>query len=277
METEGMSPWSIALCIFALLILFLAVRFVLLVRSTQYTSTQVLFWLLAKFFTRVLWRTKVEGTFPIGAEGSAVVVCNHRSSIDPFFVQISVRRVIHWMVAREYCEHPVFGPVLRIADVIPVNRGGVDTASTKAAIRIVAAGGMVGMLPEGRINLTDGFMRPVRPGAIIVALKARAPVVPCYIEDAPYRRAVWSPFLMRANTRVRYGTPIDLSPYYGQERNEELVRKLLLECVSAIAKLAGRDDFVPELAGRKWKTGEAETEPDQDTEQDVVRRELPKA
>ncbi|MFO7904488.1 MAG: lysophospholipid acyltransferase family protein [Planctomycetota bacterium] len=253
-----MMPWGVAFGICGLLLVALVAWFLSVVRSTQYTVTQVFFWLLARFFTRVLWRTRIEGVFPIGAEGNAVVICNHRSSIDPFFIQISVRRVIHWMVAREYCEHPVFGPLLKIAKVIPVNRGGIDTVSTKVAIRRVAAGGMVGMLPEGRINMTEKFMRPVRPGAIIVALKARAPVVPCYIENAPYGGRVWSPFLMRAKTRVYYGKPIDLSPYYGQEKNEEVVRRLLIECVSAIAKLAGRDDFVPELAGRKWKVVDSE-------------------
>jgi 1-acyl-sn-glycerol-3-phosphate acyltransferase len=256
-----MNPWfwlaglPVALC------LVLAIWFYRVVRSTQYTALQTAFWLLAHGLTRLLWRTKFEGTFPIGAEGGAVVICNHRSSIDPFFVQVSVRRVIHWMVAREYCEHPIFGRLLRIAEVIPVNRGGVDTASTKAAIRLVAAGGMVGMLPEGRINTSQEFMNPVRPGSIIVALKGRVPIVPCYIEGAPYRGQVWSPFLMRARARVRYGDPIDLSAYYGQEKDDEVVRKLLLDCVSAIAALAGCDDFAPRMAGRKWKTDDAAAEP----------------
>ena len=50
------------------------------------------------------------------------------------------------------------------------------------------------MLPEGRINTTDEFMLPVRPGAIVVALKAGAPIVPCYIEGAPYRGNPLEPF-----------------------------------------------------------------------------------
>lgn len=257
-------PWDIVLAVCGGGTVALLAWFVVLWRSTQYTLPQMFFWLLAKFYARIVWRARIEGTFPIGAGDGAVVICNHRSSIDPFFIQISARRVIHWMVAREYCEHPVFGPLLRIAEVIPVNRGGVDTTSTKAAIRRVAAGGMVGMLPEGRINKTDQFMGPVRPGAVIVALKARAPVVPCYIENAPFRGAVWSPFLMRAKTRVYYGDPIDLSPYYGQEKNAAVVRHVLVECVSAIARLAGHDDFVPELAGRKWKTIESEIAPEEE-------------
>ncbi|MHB8968861.1 MAG: lysophospholipid acyltransferase family protein, partial [Pirellulaceae bacterium] len=156
--------------------------------------------------------------------------------------------------------HPVFGFFLRIAEAIPVNRGGIDTASTKAAIRIVSAGGMVGMLPEGRINTTEEFMCPVRPGAVLVALKAQSPIVPCYIEGAPYRGTPWSPLLMRARASVRYGQPIDLSPYYGREKDSELIKQLLVQCVSAIAELAGRTDFVPQVAGRNWKPDALESE-----------------
>ncbi len=260
-----MNPWLVTLSVFALLVLLIAVWYIRIVRSTQYTPSQTFFWLLATFLTRVLWRAKIEDPFPIAGQGNAVVICNHRSSVDPFFVQVSVVRVVHWMVAREYCEHPILGFFLKIAQVIPVNRGGIDTASTKAAIRIVSEGGMVGMLPEGRINTSDKFMGSVRPGAIIVALKGQAPIVPCYIENAPYKGTTSSPFFMRARSRVRYGKPIDLSPYYGQEKDAELVRKLLIQCVSAIAELAGRPDFVPELAGRRWKSGGGELPPEEGT------------
>jgi 1-acyl-sn-glycerol-3-phosphate acyltransferase len=231
-----------------------------------------------------LWRTRIENPFPIQEEGNGVIICNHRSSVDPFFIQVSVRRVVHWMVAREYCEQPITGIFLRVAQVIPVNRGGIDTASTKAAIRFVSEGGMVGMLPEGRINRTEQeggmvgmlpegrinrteqFMRPVRPGAIIIALKGRAPIIPCYIEGAPFTGRLWSPFLRRARVRVRYGQPIDLSPYYGREKDGEVVRQLLVRCVSAIADLAGQSDFEPEVAGRKWMSRGAQT----DTENDAT-------
>jgi 1-acyl-sn-glycerol-3-phosphate acyltransferase len=254
-------PIVIGLIVCGVLGLLATGWFLWIKRSTQYTTLQTFFWLLAHFFARIMWRAKIDGEFPIQGQGNAVIICNHRSSIDPFFVQIALRRVAHWMVAREYCVHPILGPLLRIAEVIPVNRGGIDTASTKAALRIVANGGLVGMLPEGRINTTDEFMLPVRPGAIVVALKAGAPIVPCYIQDAPFRGTPWSPFLMRAHVRVRYGQAIDLSPYYGREKDGELVRALLVQCVKAIAALADRPDFEPRLAGRQWKPGAEELVP----------------
>jgi hypothetical protein len=65
---------------------------------------------------------------------------------------------------------------------------------------------------------------------------------------------------MRARASVRYGQPIDLSPYYGREKDSELMRQLLVQCVSAIAELAGRTDFAPQVAGRHWKPDATESE-----------------
>lgn len=244
-----------------------AIAFALVVRSTAYTPMQTFFWLFAKFYVRVVWRTRIVDEFPLPDEGNGVVICNHRSSIDPFFIQVSARRVIRWMVAREYCEQPVLRYLLvRVAQVIPVNRGGIDTAATKTAIRVVSQGGMVGMLPEGRINRTDRLMNPVRPGAILVALKARAPIIPCYIEGSPFGGKIWSPFVMRARARVRYGQPIDMSPYYGRDKDPEVVRQLLIQCIRAIAELAGHPDFEPQVAGRRWKPGDAGEDPEPENE-----------
>jgi 1-acyl-sn-glycerol-3-phosphate acyltransferase len=259
-----MYPMVFFLAALALSLMVLVIGFGWVVRSTQYNASQTFFWLLAKLLTRFLWRTRLETPFPLQGPGNAVIICNHRTSIDPFFVQVASRRVIHWMVAREYCDHPILGFFLRIAEVIPVNRGGIDTAATKAAIRLVSAGGMVGMLPEGRINDTDQFMRPVRPGAVLVALKGHAPIIPCYIEGAPYGGSVGSPFRMRARVRVRFGTPIDLSPYYGREKDDQLVRALLVQCVEAIAALAGRHDFQPQVAGRQWRGTDSDLQPGTD-------------
>ena len=101
-------------------------------------------------------------------------------------------------------------------------------------------------------------MLPVRPGAIMVALRARAPLLPCYIAGAPYGGTAASPFFMSARVRLKFGEVIDLSPYYDQEQNDALVKELMTRVVKAIAKLAGQDDFQPEFAGRKWKPTDEE-------------------
>ncbi|HJN10271.1 MAG TPA: lysophospholipid acyltransferase family protein [Pirellulaceae bacterium] len=228
---------------------------IVIYRRQHFSVTQFGLWTLANIVVRVLWRTKLS-YFPDSARESAVIICNHRSSVDPFFLQVFVGRPMHWMVAREFYEHHAFRWFLKQTEAIPVNRGGVDTASTKSAIRLAAAGGVVGMFPEGRINLTDEFMLPVRPGALTVALKARVPIVPCYIEGAPYAGTAWSPFFLTARTRVTFGEPVDLSPYFEQDHDKVWSGAKMLEIVAKIAELADEPPDQLRLAGKNWKPTE---------------------
>jgi 1-acyl-sn-glycerol-3-phosphate acyltransferase len=233
--------------------LFLAGFGLLWWRHRRLTPWQLFLWYLARFLVRFLWRAKQPARLPLTPGQGAVIICNHRSSIDPFFIQTLADWPLHFMVAREYCEHWLLGIFLRTCEVIPTRRGGIDTAATRAALRLTAAGEVVGMLPEGRINTTSEFMLPVRPGAVLVALKSRVPILPCYLEGVPYGGTSLSPFRMFARVRVVCGSLIDLSPYYGREDEQGLIGELTLKVVSELARLAGREDFQPTLAGRKWK------------------------
>ncbi len=158
------------------------------------------------------------------------------------------------MVAGLYGERTFIAWLLKQLEIIPVGRRGSDVSPTKTAIRMAAAGELVGMLPEGTVNTTEHFMRPVRPGAVLVALKAHVPILPCYIEGAPYDDVLWKPVVMTARVRLKVGKLIDISGYFGREREDGVIGQLTLECVREIAKLAGQEGFEPQLAGRDWKT-----------------------
>ena len=259
--------------LFCLGLLALVVGLVIyrLSRST-FSPLQSVMWCGAQLLTKFLWRARRSGPFPLPDGQGAVVVCNHRSSVDPFFVQVATGRKVHWMVAREYVEHPAFGPLLRACEVIPANRGGMDIGAVKAAIRLTSAGGLLGMFPEGRINMTEELMLPGRPGAAWIALKSRCLVLPCYIEGSPYRRTPWSPFLMTARVTVRFGQPLDFSEYFGREGEDGVLAEVLHRCQKAIAELAGQPDFEPRIAGRNWKPTAEELAADMDAA-DQRRRE----
>jgi len=219
---------------------------------SRYKPAQYLMWSAARLLTRFRWGARTVGEFPI-VDGGAIIVCNHRSSVDPFFVQTSLFRKAHWMVAKEYVEHPALRWFLKhICECIPANRRGIDTASTKMAIRLASQGELVGMLPEGRINRSDELLLTARPGAAMVALKAGVPLVPCYIEGSPYGGTVASPFFMTAHTRVYFGQPIETSEYAPRADEDGVAGEIMLRTLQAIANLAGRPDFQPKLAGKKW-------------------------
>ena len=156
------------------------------------------------------------------------------------------------MVAKEYCVHPLLAWFFRAVRAIPVSRGGIDTAATKMAIRLAEEGELVALFPEGRINISEQLLMPGRPGAALIALRARVPVVPCYCEGRPTRHHAGGA-VMPAHVRLVIGPPIDLSPYYGRGNDREVLEELTLEFLRAIARLAGRPDFEPSLAGRFYK------------------------
>jgi 1-acyl-sn-glycerol-3-phosphate acyltransferase len=230
-------------------------------RRTSYSLSQCPLYLYSTIMTRVVWRTRVEGRLLIPPGQGAVIVGNHISGIDPAVIALSTTRPVRWMVAKEYCNSVSLGWFFGTLGCIPVNRGGVDTAATKMAIRLAQAGSLVGMFPEGRINDTGRLLLPGRPGAALVALKARVPVVPCFVQGSPYGEMIYSSVLMTANIRLKIGRPIDLSPYYGREGEDGVLEELTKRFLGEIATLAGHPDYVPQLAGRRWKTGAAEAEP----------------
>lgn len=222
-------------------------------RRLPFTFPQSCLYIIAQALTRFLWRTHLCNRLEVPPGQGALIVCNHRSSVDPFFIQTMLLRKSHWMVAKEYCIHPLFRWFLHQVEAIPVNRGGIDTASTKAAIRMASSGELVGVFPEGRINVTDQFMLPCRPGAVLIALKAGVPLIPCYIEGSPFGKAVWSPLFMPARVRVKFGRPIHVTDHADSDSDREVMVELMHRCIKAIAQLAGRADFEPQLAGKKWK------------------------
>jgi 1-acyl-sn-glycerol-3-phosphate acyltransferase len=232
----------------------LALWIVLSWRRTRYTFGQFCLYVVNSFFTRVLWRTQVSGPLPVSADEGAVIVSNHQSGIDPLLIQLCTDRVVHWMVAREYYNMPGISFVFRTLRSIPVNRGGVDTASTKMAIRLAQQGGLVGLFPEGRVNMTDALLLPGRSGAALIALRARVKVIPCFVSGSPYDGTALGSFFMSANARVKVGQPIDLSAYYGQEGDKAVLQELTRQFLVEIARLAGAVDFEPTLAGRNWKS-----------------------
>lgn len=226
----------------------------------QYTLPQWFLWAMCVGVSRLLWCARIPPLHVDSGGRGVVFIANHRSSIDPFYFQSRLDRPMHWMVAREYCEHWAFRWFLRQCEVIPVNRGGVDTKSTKAAIQLAQQGKWVGMLPEGRINTTDQLMLPVRPGVVFTALRANAIVVPCYISGSPYHETAWSPFFMASRVQIVVGQPIDLNqgdPDAAHHVSHEQAGELMRQIAGEIARLAGQPDFEVQLAGRRWRQADA--------------------
>ena len=256
-----------AVSILAVLAAALIVAIIVSWRSTPYPFWQYLLHEVNRFFAQILWRGEVVGSIDLPRTQGAVIVSNHSSGIDPLLIQLSTgMRIVHWMVAKEYFYMPVFSIIFKKMQSIPVNRGGIDTAATKMAIRYAQEGGLVGLFPEGRVNTTDDLLLPGRPGAALIALHAKVPVIPVYVEGLPYDGTALGSFFMSGKARVTIGKPIDLTPFYGRDSEKEVLQELTILFLEEIAKLAGCETFEAQLAGRQWKPGQENASQNGDSE-----------
>jgi 1-acyl-sn-glycerol-3-phosphate acyltransferase len=244
---------TIGVCVLAgavvLPIAFLAYRS----RGFPLSWHQRFWWRVNQVLCRVLWRARISGRLRVGPDQGALIISNHHSPMDPCFLELGTDRVVHWMIAKEYFRDWKFGWFLRMCEAIPTNRGGIDTAATKMAIRYARNGGLVGLFPEGRLNTTAETMLSVRPGVALIALKAGVPVIPCYIEGSPYNGTTLGALLMHARVRVTVGEPIDLSEYRGREGQRAVLEEVTRRLTQEIARLGGYAEFQPQFAGRFYR------------------------
>jgi 1-acyl-sn-glycerol-3-phosphate acyltransferase len=230
------------------------------IRNSDYDFWESCLFLPTYLMGRLVWRVHFRNQAPEEIRQGAVLAANHRSSVDPFFVQLAAGRRVHWMVAQEYCKHWVFGPILSALQVIPTNRSGMDTAATKRAIRLTEEGRLVGMFPEGKLNTTSRTLLPIRSGAALVALKSQVPIIPLYIEGSPIGKEVWSPLFMPARVAITFGQPLWPSsnlatpmPAQNVHAADELHEsdRLVLQWGRQVVTLAGRANSVVELVSKR--------------------------
>lgn len=233
-----------------LLLIGLIAYLLQLIRRSDYSLWESCLYAPTYVIGRLLWRVHFTNNAPAEILGGAVLVANHRSSVDPFFVQLSAKRRVHWMVAREYCNHFLIGPFLRLFHVIPTNRSGMDTAATRLAMRITKEGRLVGMFPEGQLNHTRLPMLPVRSGAALIAIRSNVPIIPLLIEGSPYRRTVWSPLLMPSNVAITFGKPVS-PPQESSGSDLSRADGMIIECAQQIVNMSGHESFQVESAGRR--------------------------
>ncbi|MDR3632406.1 MAG: lysophospholipid acyltransferase family protein [Isosphaeraceae bacterium] len=169
-------------------------------------------WELNRLFCSLWHGLDSTSMAPLPERGPAILIANHTSGLDPSLLQATSRRVLGFLIAREFYEHRVFHPICRILGCIPVNRDGHDLAAVRAALLALKAGRVVPIFPEGRINPTSGrtILEP-KPGVAFIVLRARVPVIPAFIWGTPATNRIVRALVTPSRAHVIYGPPIDPS------------------------------------------------------------------
>jgi len=162
---------------------------------------------------------------PLPEVGPAILISNHTCGIDHLLLQAASRRVLGFMVAREYYEWVWVNWLARMIGCIPVNRDGRDFAATRAALRALKAGRVLPIFPEGHIVPTSGRQLDVmKPGSAYLAIHAQVPVIPAYIWGTPATNEILESLLSPSRARVYFGPAIDLSDIRKEDAGDKEVQ-----------------------------------------------------
>jgi 1-acyl-sn-glycerol-3-phosphate acyltransferase len=181
-------------------------------------------------------RLRVEGQHHMPRTGGCVLTCNHTMGPDFLAVGYAAPRQIYFMAKQELFDiHPALTWLFNHAGVFPIRRGETDWAAVEHALRLVAAGHVLGMFPEGTRSRTGRLQRG-RSGAARVAIQAQAPVVPAYVAGAGpiFRRSNYLSLYARTQVTVRFGLPL----YPPSDRQDtRALRNFTREIMQAISAL----------------------------------------
>ncbi len=130
---------------------------------------------VAQFALRRRWHVTLHGEDQVPATGPVILASNHVGLIDGPLLAVYGPRPVHALTKREMFAGPA-GPLLRAAGQIRLDRDRADPAAIKACIRVLDAGEVAGIFPEGTRGA--GQWQQIRRGAAYLALVSGAPVVP---------------------------------------------------------------------------------------------------
>ena len=190
-----------------------------------YTIVKGLFKILFKIFLRM----QVEGTENIPKTGPLVIASNHISLLDPPVLGTAAIRKVHFM-AKEELFVPILGDIYKILGAFPVRRGGADRAAIKHGIDILESNQVLAIFPEGTRSKT-GKLGKAQPGALMMASKAKATIVPACVIGTDYKRQgrIWP------KVTVRFGKPIPFPE--DAVVNKEFLHAMTEDLMQHIAKL----------------------------------------
>ena len=162
-------------------------------------------------FLALFARMEHVGLANIPPTGGMILAANHVSSADPPILAAAVvSRWPRFMAKLElFQKRPLIGYLFALSGAFPVRRFEADLGVLREARRLLRAGHILCMFPEGHRSPTATLIE-AHPGTAMIALRTGAPVIPVAITGSEALRCGWRVFTQRPHIRIVFGPPFYL-------------------------------------------------------------------
>jgi 1-acyl-sn-glycerol-3-phosphate acyltransferase len=151
---------------------------------------------------RMLAPLRIYGSERVPTSGGAVLALNHFSWLDPPAFGAACPRNILYLAKSELHDVKGVGQLIRGFGAFAVRRGESDREAVRLMRECVREGGVLGLFVEGT-RQRSGVPGEVKPGAAMVALQERVPIVPAAIHGSQF----WKPWNFEP-VSVAWGRPL---------------------------------------------------------------------
>ncbi len=177
-------------------------------------------------FLAYICRTKIIGAENLPKEGKVLIVSNHKSYLDPPLIAWALRKRIIFFMAKEELFKGFLGILIKHwGNAFPVKRGQGDKKAILTALSLLKQDKALCIFPEGTRAKNTDFLPP-KLGVGLIALKAKAPILPIYIEGTNK---------FPPNVKIVVGKPFKLEL---EDKKENYMRaaKLIMEEIKKLKR-----------------------------------------
>jgi 1-acyl-sn-glycerol-3-phosphate acyltransferase len=196
---------------------------------------------------RTVFRPWISGLENIPRTGGVILASNHLSFIDSVLLPLMVDRRIYFLAKSDYFTgRGIKGWVTRVffngTGMLPIDRSGgkASEASLNTGLRVLAAGDVLGIYPEGTRS-PDGKMYRGRTGVARMILEGHVPVVPCAMIDTEKVMPIGSRIPKVRRVGVVIGEPLDFSRFEGLEGDRFILRSITDEIMHELNRISGQE------------------------------------
>lgn len=186
-------------------------------------------------FNDLLGRIEIYG-FDKAPKRNCIIVANHVSFLDPPTMSVFHNDNVSVIARDTLMKNPILRIYFSALNAIPIKRGGNDFGAIREALKRIKNGHSLIIFPEGT-RTEDGNLLRAKPGAAMLALKAKIPVLP--IRSFGYFKIMPKSNKVTAGTRITIiaGNPInvaDIDPQKGDHNRAQIIADCIMEHIAKI-------------------------------------------
>jgi 1-acyl-sn-glycerol-3-phosphate acyltransferase len=208
--------------------------------DTSFTRIYRFLRVLVRIVNALLFRTTVEGTQHVPASGPVIIAPVHRSFIDFFVASEVTRRKLHYMAKDSLWKNGLLARILPAVGAFPVHRQSADREALRRAQRVLEAGEVLILFPEGE-RRTGPVVQDLHEGVAFLAARTGATVVPVGIGGSASVMPKGKRLPRPRHIHLVVGTPLEAPARTGQGRvSRSTIHRLTEELTASLQDLYDR-------------------------------------